>query len=63
MVTAFLPPQLVSAGRSAVVLRCTGRGARQRSGVEVPDLVDALSEPPAIRGALVTVVVDGVVQV
>src|SRR5438034_4606793 len=40
-----------------------GRRARQRSGVEVPDLVDALGELPAVAGALVAVVVDGVVQV
>src|SRR5438034_5625050 len=39
-----------------------GRRARQRGGVEVPDLVDALGELPAVRGALVAVVVDGVVQ-
>jgi hypothetical protein len=40
-----------------------GRRARQRSGVEVSDLVDALRELPAVRGALVAVVVQGVVQV
>jgi Bacterial regulatory helix-turn-helix protein, lysR family len=39
-----------------------GRRARQRGGVEVPDLVDPLGELPAVRGALVAVVVDGVVQ-
>src|SRR6516162_7287762 len=45
----------------------SGRGspgcrARQWRGVEVPDLVDALGELPAFAGALVAVVVDGVVQ-
>jgi hypothetical protein len=39
------------------------RRARQRTGVEVSDLVDALGELPAVRGALVAVVVHGVVQV
>src|SRR6266702_4578180 len=39
-----------------------GRRARQRAGVEVSDLVDPLGELPAVRGALVAVVVDGVVQ-
>src|SRR5580704_5423057 len=39
-----------------------GRRACQRSGVEVPDLVDPLGELPAAAGALVAVVVDGVVQ-
>src|SRR5713226_8141945 len=39
-----------------------GRRARQRAGVEVPDLVDALGELPAVRGAPVAVVVDAVVQ-
>src|ERR1700761_4620850 len=43
--------------------RCLGRRARQRSGVEVPDLIDALGELPAVAGALVAVVVDGVIQV
>ena len=39
-----------------------GRRACQRSGVEVPDLIDPLGELPAVAGALVAVVVDGVVQ-
>src|SRR5215467_3082592 len=39
-----------------------GRRARQRAGVEVPDLVDSLGELPAVAGALVAVVVDGEVQ-
>jgi hypothetical protein len=39
-----------------------GRRARQRSGVEVPDLVDPLGELPPVAGALVMVVVDGEVQ-
>src|SRR4051812_47235794 len=43
-------------------LRCVGCRARQRSGVEISDLVDALGELPAVRGALVAVVVHGVVQ-
>lgn len=43
-------------------LRRVGRRARQRGGVEVPDLVQPLGELPALRGALVAVVVDGVVQ-
>jgi len=43
--------------------RVRGWRARQRRGVEVPDLVDALGELPAIRGPLVTVVIHGVVQV
>src|SRR6266568_1451360 len=49
--------------RGAVTwLRVSGRRACQRSGVEVPDLVDALGELPPVAGALVAVVVDGVVQ-
>src|SRR5258708_28083286 len=43
--------------------RLRRRRACQRAGVEVADLVDALGELPAVRGALVTVVVDGVVRV
>ena len=43
-------------------LRRVGRRARQRGGVEVPDLVHPLGEPPAVLGALVAVVVDGEVQ-
>src|SRR5215472_2993302 len=39
-----------------------GRRARQRTVVEVPDLVVALSELPAVAGALVAVVLDRVVQ-
>jgi hypothetical protein len=39
-----------------------GRRARQRTGVEVSDLVDTLSKLPAVRCALIAVVVDGVVQ-
>src|SRR5262250_2466216 len=42
--------------------RLRGRRARQRAGVEVPDLVDPLGELPAVAGALVAVVVDGEVQ-
>ena len=42
--------------------RWVGRRARQRSGVDVFDLVDALRELPAVCGALVAVVVHGVVQ-
>src|SRR5919106_1741398 len=42
--------------------RCVGRRAPQRSGVEVSDVVDAFRELPAVRGALVAVVVHGVVQ-
>jgi 2-polyprenyl-6-methoxyphenol hydroxylase-like FAD-dependent oxidoreductase len=38
------------------------RRARQRAGVEVPDLVGPPGELPAVRGALVAVVVDGAVQ-
>ena len=41
----------------------TRRRAGQWAGVVVADLVDALGELPAVRGALVAVVVDGVVQV
>jgi hypothetical protein len=37
--------------------------ARQWSGVDVSDLVEALGEFPAVRGALLRVVVHGVVQV
>ena len=40
-----------------------GRRARQRTGIEVSDLVDAFGELPAVRGSLVAVVVHGVVQV
>jgi hypothetical protein len=40
-------------------LGCVWRRARERSGVEVLDLVHALRELPAIRGALVAVVVHG----
>src|SRR3954467_13542644 len=36
--------------------------ARQGAGVEGPDLVAPLGEPPAVAGALVAVVVDGEVQ-
>src|SRR2546423_12350132 len=42
--------------------RDAGRRARQRTVVEGPDLVAALGELPAVAGALVTVVVDRVVQ-
>src|SRR6266571_7402486 len=41
---------------------CAGRRARQPTVVEVPDLIGAFGELPAIRGALVAVVVDGVVR-
>src|SRR5215470_2881669 len=51
------------ASGSARTPHWVGRRARQRGGVEVPDLVDALGEPPAVAGAPVAVVVDGVVQV
>src|SRR5215471_1491170 len=63
VVTAFSAAGLVSAGGSAGVPRCVGRRARQRGGVEVYDLVDALGELPAVWGALVAVVVHGVIQV
>src|SRR5450631_2732696 len=53
----YVPGRRVS-GRPGRV----GRRARQRTGVEVPDLVDPLGELPAVAGALVAVVVDGVVQ-
>ena len=56
-------PGIQEAGGSAGVPRWVGRRAGQRSGVEVSDLVDALGELPAVAGALVAVVVDGVVQV
>src|SRR5580692_8160202 len=39
-----------------------GSRAGQWTGVEVSDLVDPFSELPAVRGALVAVVVDGKVQ-
>src|SRR6266702_5834859 len=39
-----------------------GRRARQRAGVQVSDLVDALGELPAVRGEPVAVVVHGVIQ-
>ena len=42
----------------SVVDRC----ATQRCGVDVPDLVDALGELPAVGGAPVAIVVDRVVQ-
>src|SRR5579875_205745 len=51
------------AGRSAGVPRRAGRRARQRAGVEIPELGDALAELPAVPGAPVAVVVDEVVQV
>jgi hypothetical protein len=37
-----------------------GRRARQQAGIEVPDLIDAFGELPAVAGALVAAVVDGV---
>src|SRR5260370_34184117 len=54
---------LFPVGGLAAAPGCVGRRARQRGGVEVSDLVDALGELPAVGGALVAVVVDGVVQV
>src|SRR6266704_3869554 len=50
-------------GGSAGVPRRVGRRACQRAGVEVSELGDALGELPAVRGALVAVVVHEVVQV
>jgi hypothetical protein len=47
----------------AALPRCVRCRARQRTRVEVPDLVDALGELPAVGSAAVTVVVDPVVQV
>jgi hypothetical protein len=46
------------AGRGCLL----GRRARQRSGVQILDLVGAFGELPAVRGASVAVVVHGVVQ-
>jgi hypothetical protein len=56
-------PEGVSA--VAIRLRVFSRWCRagQRSGVDVSDLIEALGEFPAVRGALVAVVVNGVVQV
>src|SRR5690349_21689984 len=42
--------------------RRAGRRAGQRRGVEVPEFGDAFGELPAVRGALVAVVVNEVVQ-
>jgi len=39
-----------------------GRRARQGGVVEISDLVYALLELPAVQGALVAVVINGVVQ-
>jgi len=59
-----IPVHGASAFAEAVVREpgCARRHPRQWCGVAVPDLVDALGELPAVSGALVTVVVDGVVQ-
>src|SRR4051812_34978738 len=60
MAIVVMVPPGGGVGRSSVVRT---RRAGERSGVEIPDLVDALAELPSVRRALVAVVVDRVVQV
>src|SRR5690606_26984959 len=56
---------MLLASLSSLVTPGRSRGHRtgQRRGVGIPDLIDALAELPAFRGAPVAVVVDRVVQV